>query len=70
MKETRICSSCNSKMLRDNHYEKGGVSYIYLKCPKCGARRKLLILEKIVENYRPNLPDTVKSNSLNPLPES
>ena len=70
MKETRICPNCKSKMLQTNRYEKGGNVYIYVKCQKCGTRRKLQIFEKILENYRPILQDNAKPTTPDPLPES
>lgn len=70
MKETRICSECNSKMKRNGGYSKGGVIYVYLKCPKCGIRRKLQVTEKIIENFRPKFSHKKKLSTSDPLPES
>lgn len=70
MKETRICTECQSKMLESSRCEKGGILYVYLKCSKCGARRKVQISEKIIENYHPILRPSAKPIEPDPLPES
>ena len=70
MKETRICPNCQAKMHEASRWEKGGILYVYLKCPKCSTRRKVQISEKIIENYRENLRPSAKDNTPDPLPES
>lgn len=70
MKETRICANCQTRMLKAGRYEKGSYYYLYLKCPKCGSRRKLLISEKIVDYFQPVSPDGAKEVASAPLSES
>lgn len=50
MQELRFCPECRLRMKVFGRYRKAErFDVIYIQCPKCGMKRKILIEERVIE---------------------